>query len=182
MMPGNENFSNISSWLRQFEELATSHEQNVRGRLAEDTLWRTLIFDTAEDCQLASSDFGTRYHEMRHFIGKYPTIEDEVYAWSGTHVGKLLMGMASRCQRRRLAITAGNHVGLVLEKAWPGDLIAVSNGCAMPFMLCADIRCRFRLVGDWYVHGIMYGEAAGEAIRPLRNGGRTYWSEELTPM
>jgi hypothetical protein len=58
------------------------------------------------------------------------------------------MGMASRCQRRQLAITAGNRVGLVLEKAWPGDLIAVSNGRGMPFILCADIRCRFRLVGD----------------------------------
>lgn len=110
--------SNISSWLRQCEELATGREQNARGRLAEDTLWRTLIFDTAEDCRLASSDFETRYHEMRHFIGNYPATEDEeMYAWFGTHAGKLLMGMASRCQRRRLAITAGNRVGLVLETA-----------------------------------------------------------------
>ena len=61
MMPGNEKFSNISSWLRQFEELATSHEQNVRGRLAEDTLWRTLIFDTAVLCRPALSDFEARY-------------------------------------------------------------------------------------------------------------------------
>ena len=129
MMPGNEKFSNISSRLRQFEELATSHEQNARGRLAEDTLWRTLIFDTAEDCRPALSDFETCYHEMRHFIGNYPTAEDEeIYAWYGAYVGKFLMEVASRCQRRRLAITAENRVGLMPETARPGGLIAVFDG------------------------------------------------------
>ena len=131
MMPGNENFSNISSWLRQCEELATSHEQNARGRLAEDTLWRTLVFDTAEDCRSALSDFEARYHEMRRFIGNYPTVEDEeMYAWFGAHAGKFLMEMASRYQRRRLAITAENRVGSMPETARPGGLIAVPDGRA----------------------------------------------------
>jgi len=105
-----------------------------------------------------------------------------MYAWFGVHTGKFLMEMASRCQRRRLAITAENHVRLMPETAQPGDLIAVFDGCVVPFALRADIRRRFRLVSDCYVHGIMYGEAAGEAIRPLRSGRRTYQSEELTLM
>ena len=174
---------NILSWLRQCEELATSREQNARGRLAEDTVWRTLIFDTAEDCRPAPSDFGARYHEIWHFIGNYPTAKDEeMYEWFGAHAGKFLKEMASRCQRRRLAVTAENRVGLMPETARPGDLIAVFDSCVVPFVLRADIRHRFRLVGDCYVHGIMYGDAPGEAIRPLRSGRRTYQSEELTLM
>ena len=54
------------------------------------------------------------------------------------------------------------------------------DGCAVPFVLRADLRRRFRLVGDCYVHGIMYGEAVGDAIRLLRSGRRTYQPKELT--
>ena len=52
-----------------------------------------------------------------------------MYAWFGAHAGKFLMEVASRCQRRRLATTAENRVGLMPGTARPGGLIAVFGGC-----------------------------------------------------
>lgn len=67
-----------------------------------------------------------------------------MYAWFGAHAGKFFMEMASRCQRRRLVITADNCAGLVPEIARPGDLIAVFDGCAVLFVLRADLRRRYQ--------------------------------------
>lgn len=42
-----------------------------------------------------------------------------------------------------------------------GDVIAVFYGCEVPFLLRAAGGDCYKLVGNCYVHGIMYGEALG---------------------
>lgn len=68
--------------------------------------------------------------------------------------------------RRRMATTERGFVGMVLETVEREDIIAVLLGCSMPMVLRrAEIPpndeggTRWQVVGEYYLHGIMDGEA-----------------------
>ncbi|KAK0721812.1 hypothetical protein B0T26DRAFT_623839, partial [Lasiosphaeria miniovina] len=51
------------------------------------------------------------------------------------------------------------YVGMVPDGATAGDKIVVLPGGRVPFVLRRLGSGRYRLVGEFYVHGMMYGEA-----------------------
>lgn len=61
---------------------------------------------------------------------------------------------------RRLVTTFGGYLGLVPAGTRAGDMIAVLMGCDVPLILrpTGGDTCRFSVIGECYVHGIMSGE------------------------
>ena len=62
---------------------------------------------------------------------------------------------------RRLARTKNGYLALVPQSTKVGDSIAILKGGSVPFVI-RPRRTQWELVGDSYVHGIMYGEAFRE--------------------
>ncbi|KAH6693369.1 heterokaryon incompatibility protein-domain-containing protein, partial [Leptodontidium sp. MPI-SDFR-AT-0119] len=59
---------------------------------------------------------------------------------------------------RRVFILQNGHIGLGPSESHPGDLVVVIHGMSVPFVLRKGDNGNFILVGEAYVHGIMYGE------------------------
>ncbi|KAI3335857.1 HET-domain-containing protein [Ustulina deusta] len=69
-----------------------------------------------------------------------------------------------RCFNRALIITMRGFLGLAPFNAQLGDVVAILHGSKVPFVLRKDDKNGlYSLLGESYIHGIMYGEA-------IRNG------------
>ncbi|KAF7672699.1 hypothetical protein GT037_009200 [Alternaria burnsii] len=62
------------------------------------------------------------------------------------------------CQGRRLFVTAAGRTGLGPRCMQPEDIVVVLRGGLSPFILRKKVD-GYQLIGQAYVHGIMYGEA-----------------------
>lgn len=63
------------------------------------------------------------------------------------------------CRNRKLIQTAEKHVGLSLVTAQLGDEVWLLQRAKVPFILRPPPVWRYYLVGEAYIHGIMFGEA-----------------------
>lgn len=77
--------------------------------------------------------------------------------------------MESVCGTRRLFLTNGNYLGVRPRSAEVGDEVWIFPGTSVPFILRPSAARRFRLVGEAYVHGIMYGEAAPNLVEKYQD-------------
>lgn len=59
---------------------------------------------------------------------------------------------------RSFCITKSGLIGLIPNDSKPGDIVAVIHGLPTPYIIRRK-RENFVLVGECYIHGIMYGEA-----------------------
>ncbi|KAF5008669.1 hypothetical protein FDECE_5081 [Fusarium decemcellulare] len=75
----------------------------------------------------------------------------------------LVMAVVSmrRAVDQRMARTKGGYLALVPEPSRVGDQIAILEGGKTPFVL-RKVGQQWRILGDSYVHGIMFGEAWDE--------------------
>lgn len=66
------------------------------------------------------------------------------------------------CSWRRFFITESGHMGIAPLNTQKGDVVAVLFGSTIPFVLRPvqneEVRNRYQLLGECYVHGVMDGE------------------------
>ena len=85
------------------------------------------------------------------------------FSWGSTHrIAPRLVGMA---MRRRLGLTGAKLLGLMPPTAREGDEVWLLRGAVVPFVLRRAEEGTYRLVGEAYVHGAMYGEMMTEETR-----------------
>jgi hypothetical protein len=65
------------------------------------------------------------------------------------------------CNNRKIFRTGREYIGLGPRALQDGDGIWILFGAKMPFVLRAKGK-HYQLVGECYIHGIMYGEAMTE--------------------
>ena len=65
-------------------------------------------------------------------------------------------------QGRQFALTQRGRMGWVPVAARMGDDVGLFAGCRIPFVL-RTVEKGYKLMGDAYVHGVMYGEGEGIA-------------------
>jgi len=70
------------------------------------------------------------------------------------------------CCRRRLMLTESNLLGLVPHTAKVNDLVCVLFGCRVPLILRPHLPATYKIVGDFYVEGLM----KGQAVTSMENG------------
>jgi hypothetical protein len=64
--------------------------------------------------------------------------------------------------QRHLFVSEKGYVGLLTTNAEPGDEVWILLGCNIPLLLRKHDDGKRTLIGECYVHGIMYGEAVKE--------------------
>lgn len=70
----------------------------------------------------------------------------------------------------RFCVTKKGYVGFVPHEAKLGDEICIMYGGAVPFCMRKIPRMdsKYKLVGESYIHGIMYGEALSSIENPKK--------------
>ncbi|KAG4432042.1 hypothetical protein IFR05_012481 [Cadophora sp. M221] len=76
----------------------------------------------------------------------------------GVRMEEIMNSIASFGSGRSVCATARGDLGQVPFGTQPGDLVCILKGGIVPFLLREDGDC-YRLVGECFVNGIMYGEA-----------------------
>jgi hypothetical protein len=178
--PGSSgNGADVIRWLRGCDTMAGKCFSDISTGRTEDALWRTLIADRANDKQPAPAELRQSFETCRRLVKLLSCFTgDEHAAEELVSLSKdaypYMTEMGRRCNSRRFATTHGGYMGLVPGTAVVNDVVAIIDGCRVPFILHARPRGRFRLTGDCYVHGIMYGEAVTPSVRLLRSQRRVY--------
>ena len=74
---------------------------------------------------------------------------------------KLIRLIREVTRTQRFSVTAYRYIGLAPGVAREGDRVAVIYGCSTPFLIreTGDLEANWHLVGEWYVYGLMDGEA-----------------------
>ena len=106
-------------------------------------------------------DFIDRYRQFKDFIQVMKALNGDVMiednlskeAW---HFADVLARVTSR---RRFFATEGGRIGLGPADIEPGDAVCVFFYCPTPYIMRHWTTGRSYLVGEAYVHGLMYGEA-----------------------
>jgi hypothetical protein len=68
---------------------------------------------------------------------------------------------------RKLFSTREGYIGLGRESVTDGDVVCILPGCSVPIILRKE-NWYYKLVGDSYIHGIMFGEALGQMTEDKR--------------
>ncbi len=71
------------------------------------------------------------------------------------------MAMSSSLGERRVIMTLGGYIGLAPPLVQVDDLLYLISGSRVPFILRKRTQDGYLLVGESYVHGLMYGEGRG---------------------
>jgi len=72
------------------------------------------------------------------------------------------MGVGHSTLHKNLFTTESGYIGLEKEGIEHGDRICIAPGSNVPFMVRRTMYNRSRLVGEAYIHGIMFGEVITE--------------------
>jgi hypothetical protein len=94
--------------------------------------------------------------EMVDFLKQPADLREHMWKYWGT-----ISSFSRRLCSARLCTTKRGYLGLVPGSCGVGDWVCVVNGGAVPFILrpSSTRDGTYSLVGEGYIHGIMYGEA-----------------------
>jgi hypothetical protein len=68
------------------------------------------------------------------------------------------LSLASHLKSWPFITTLKGYAGLGANTCQPGNQVVILLGCAAPLIL-RPVRPYYELVGEYYIHGIMHGEA-----------------------
>lgn len=151
----------IEGWLMFFDQFAnhTAFPSSTEGR--ESPFWRILVGDRYLDKQRGvprtceTVDYEAYQAFQRDLVARGPLTEAATEYWPSFRIAGI---------DRRLFATDRGYIGLGPPEMQDGDHVYILSGGKVPYILRPVSGPRLRtleLVGDCYLHGIMYGEAAG---------------------
>lgn len=150
-------------FIKQAAELMGGLEKYPTGEDLHEMKWRTLVADSHLDYKKLSGHHRAVLNGLRDGL---ETIYDESSGLSREEWDALIQYYAALLRIEfapswRFCVTEGGYVGLVPVDARIGDMAYVIYGCVVPFLFrkSEEREGAFCLVGDCYLHGIMYGEA-----------------------
>ncbi|KAL5315559.1 hypothetical protein ACEPPN_016427 [Leptodophora sp. 'Broadleaf-Isolate-01'] len=154
-------------------EIAKSACKYEEGLARERELARTMCCDLLMTGERANIDRAHQVHQwaiktfQTYVLQPLPEDPEELKALQrelestkplGVRMEEITNSMASFGSRRSVCATTRGDLGQVPFGTQPGDLVCILKGGIAPFLLREDGDC-YRLVGECFVNGIMYGEA-----------------------
>lgn len=125
-----------------------------------ESYWRTLVADHGWDkARPAPSEFGQVFDILRKSaLEDAGTVFKRLTPFKA-EVDQFILRVLNTLTGRAIFSTRLGFVGVGPKDTKRGDKIAVPFGASMPFVLTKDPKFNtYSLVGECYVHGIMYGE------------------------
>lgn len=109
--------------------------------------------------QLRGSTELSKWLKFSKFMTSPPQSRAELW---DNELGRIALDIETATQGRRFFTTKGGHFGLAPQECNEGDIVVVLLGGNVPYVIRSappkqSKRC-FTILGDSYVHGIMYGE------------------------
>ena len=150
----------IRSWLKFFDQFAdhTAFPRSTEGR--ESPFWRIIIGDRYRQGNGGWRNCEKTDYEAYRAIWRRVAIHPSEPELSAAYWYSFIRAS----NMRRLFATDRGFIGLGPPEMQEGDHVYILSGGKVPYLLrlVSGTRPRtFELVGDCYLHGIMYGEAAG---------------------
>lgn len=148
-------------WDDECRKLVSRVYSYPTGESPEIAHWRTRIGNLSFNGQFADASFGRSYAAWREFVdieisgrkvdaSRYRQLDVESEAFA-TAQGQVMSG-------RRFCLTRKGYFGMVPATSQVGDSVCIFSGCHIPLIL-HPIGSSCKLVGQCYIHGIMWGEA-----------------------
>jgi hypothetical protein len=148
--PENSQALQKASGLNLFVRTITANRNVIRSKPGKE-----IIFDQKEEI-----NFVKRY---TNFMGLLNAAMQAEQAMDGSTTDEetleFMHVLRSITRRRRFYTTVGGRIGIGPSNTEPGDQIRVIFFCSTPFLMRQALEGRCRLIGETYVHGLMYGEA-----------------------
>ena len=124
--------------------------------------WLTAIWDCFAKHCLAPTGEVFQHVLLKTLGAKAKPLNEEARIAQGflTHLANILVP-------NRLFITVDGHIGLAPRDVRGGDIVAILNGCHMPYVVRSAGKVKFKeeplkgalqVIGPCYLHGIMNGE------------------------
>ena len=163
--------------LREFDYKGGPYPYTSPPQLLHDAYWRTLIGDRTDTTRPAPAKLGKEFDTWRRFMAEVvprflsnpnqPVPADILARYGAPPEFSSLV--ATRALGRKLCITSRGYIGLVPPFAEVGDAVFLIRGAQVPFVLrivegplsSEGSRVLCHLVGEAYVHGLMYGDVVG---------------------
>ena len=147
-------------WLKFFDQFAdhTAFPSSNLGR--ESPFWRILLGDHYIDYSRGWKTCDKSDYEAYQAFQRYLVPRGEVSQVAREYYTSFRIATVDR----RLFATNRGYIGLGPPEMEKGDHVYILSGGNVPYILrpVSGPRPRtFELVGDCYLHGVMYGEAAG---------------------
>ena len=107
----------------------------------------------------------SKYWKCKDLCDAAPARKAQLWFNDMSHI---FLDIEAGCYGRRFAVTEKGYFAMTQQRCQPGDSIAVLLGGSVPYVtrpkeLPDSSRKYYRILGDAYVHEIMYGEA----LQPL---------------
>ncbi|RYP51281.1 hypothetical protein DL768_003378 [Monosporascus sp. mg162] len=164
------NFNNrIQQLVSQSSSLCSTQYHDL-----DDALIRTLLIDdlytggNAIDWSSPITNPATVYKQALETIrGRNSILPDIDHgaAITNSSVETCITQMVTACQPKAFALTKKGYMGLVPQGTAEGDVVVIFVGATVPHILRKTREGDgFLLVGETYVHGIMYGEAVRDGM------------------
>ena len=126
--------------------------QHFSVSIYEQTMAAMMTQGRNEDFEELNTKYGAEYKRLKGLVG--------------THIKspKFSGALQTACLGRKLFATTNGYIGIGDITLEPGDLVSVLLGGKVPFIL-RQVKDKYRLVGECYLHGIMLGEAVEEGLQ-----------------
>ena len=165
-MPGDLETSLLAKeFINEAKDIATE-AFSPREYLVE-MLWRTLIVNSTHGYQETASQAPPGYAQS---FAAYCELVDHIVRRDASQATTSLyfkamdfdQAFSSYGGGRVFGITKGLRMGMYPNTAQHGDIVFAPMGANVPFVLREADNGYYRLVGECYLHGVMYGEVAEE--------------------
>lgn len=154
---------------RRFLEFSTllpsTYLSHPDGQTRLEVIWRTIIADAIDGISPASPKYAAAFEKLCKKANEDAldgitegNVNDE--AWEADEDREFWGEAFVMMGTRRLFIADTGHVGCGEFGLFIGDLIVVVAGSSIPLILRHSSSGRYKLIGEAYVHGIMFGEHA----------------------
>ncbi|MCJ1448216.1 MAG: hypothetical protein MMC23_008730 [Stictis urceolatum] len=104
-------------------------------------------------------NFAKAYHDIKGLFQRSittgKTLAENDLSLTSARFARMFLAVT---RRRRFFVTRHGRIGIGPSDTEPGDKLCVIFYCPTPYLL-RPVSNRYRLVGETYVHGLMYGEA-----------------------
>jgi hypothetical protein len=126
--------------------------QHFSVSIYEQTMAAMVRQGRSEDVEELNTKYGAEYKRLKGLVG--------------THIKspKFSGALQTACLGRQLFATANGYICIGDITLEPGDFVSVLLGGKVPFII-RQVKDKYRLVGECYLHGIMLGEAVKEGLQ-----------------
>ena len=157
--------------MAEWEAIAWTTSPYPTGEDSFDVLWRTLICNTitthrSHPNERPGVEFAHAFKYWLRGLGHTRSLYEQPADLDESSLEAMkrhyVVSLTTNICNRALGATSRRYLGLFPQDSLPGDIVCIFDNSDVPFVLRPTFDGHYLLMGDCYIHGIMFGEALQE--------------------